>query len=77
MTRQHLEQLWERPQTVRGWLASVDHKDVGKRYLVTAFCFLLIGGVEAILIRTQLARPDQAVLTPETLRRSSWALLKA
>ena len=65
LIRQRLERLWERPHTVHGWLASVDHKDVGKRYLVTAFCFLLIGGVEAILIRTQLASPDQAVLTPE------------
>jgi len=60
-----LEYLWERPHTLRGWLASTDHKDVGKRYLVTAFAFLLIGGVEALLIRLQLARPNQAVLTPE------------
>ena len=57
--------LWERPHTLRGWFATVDHKEVGKRYLVTAFAFLLIGGVEAILIRLQLARPDSAVLTLE------------
>ncbi|HTK29672.1 MAG TPA: cytochrome c oxidase subunit I [Vicinamibacterales bacterium] len=60
-----LIRLWERPHTVRGWLATVDHKEIGKRYLVTAFAFLVVGGVEAILIRTQLARPEQAVLTPE------------
>jgi heme/copper-type cytochrome/quinol oxidase subunit 1 len=48
-----------------GWLATVDHKDIGKRYIVTAFAFLVVGGIEAILIRMQLARPDQAVLTPE------------
>jgi cytochrome c oxidase subunit I len=57
--------LWERPHTVWGWLTSVDHKDIGKRYLGTAFLFLLIGGVEAILIRTQLARPEQTLLSPE------------
>jgi len=57
--------LWERPHSVWGWLATVDHKEIGKRYLVTAFAFLVVGGVEAILIRTQLARPDQAVLSPE------------
>jgi cytochrome c oxidase subunit I len=57
--------LWDRPHTIWGWFTSVDHKDVGKRYLVTAFLFLLVGGIEAILIRLQLARPDAAVLTPE------------
>ncbi len=60
-----LEYLWERPHTLWGWLASTDHKDIGKRYLVTAFVFLLIGGVEALAIRVQLARPNQSVLTPE------------
>ena len=60
-----LEYLWERPHTVWGWFATTDHKEIGKRYLVTAFVFLLIGGVEALIIRVQLARPNQAVLTPE------------
>ncbi len=60
-----LEHLWDRPHTLHGWLSSVDHKDIGRRYLVTAFAFLLIGGLEAIAIRTQLAAPEQAVLTPE------------
>jgi cytochrome c oxidase subunit 1/cytochrome c oxidase subunit I+III len=60
-----LEALWERPHTVWGWLATVDHKEIGLRYLVTAFTFLLVGGVEAMLIRIQLAQPDANVLTPE------------
>lgn len=58
--------LWGRPHTPRGWFSSVDHKDVGKRYLATAIAFLVIGGIEALLIRLQLARPNQAVLLPET-----------
>jgi hypothetical protein len=32
--------LWETPKTLRGWPASVDHNDLGIRYLVTAFAFL-------------------------------------
>jgi len=63
--RSRLEALWERPHTLWGWLATVDHKDIGKRYLATAFGFLIIGGIEALLIRLQLARPDAALLTPE------------
>ncbi len=46
-------------------LTSVDHKTIGKRYLVTAFLFLLIGGLEAAVMRAQLAQPDQSLLTPE------------
>ena len=63
--KHRLEALWERPHTSWGWFATVDHKEIGKRYLVTAFAFLLVGGLEAILIRLQLAQPDAHVLTPE------------
>lgn len=62
---QRLTRLWETPETFRGWFATVDHKELGIRYLVTAFIFLLIGGVEALLMRVQLARPNQAILSPE------------
>ena len=61
-----LTSLWETPKTIYGWFATVDHKDLGIRYLVTAFVFLMIGGVEALLMRIQLSRADQAFLTPET-----------
>jgi cytochrome c oxidase subunit I len=64
-TERRLLQLWERPHNTYGWLATDDHKDLGIRYLFTAFCFLLIGGVEALLMRVQLARPEQNFLTPE------------
>jgi cytochrome c oxidase subunit I+III len=62
---ERLLKLWERPHTLRGWLASVDHKDIGRRYLVTAFIFLLLGGIEAVLMRTQLAAPENALIGPE------------
>ncbi len=62
---ERLDHLWERPHNLWGWFATVDHKEIGIRYLVTAFLFLVAGGIEAILIRTQLARPEAGVLTPE------------
>jgi cytochrome c oxidase subunit I len=62
---QRLTELWDTPKSVYGWFASVDHKDLGIRYLVTAFLFLMIGGVEALIMRIQLTRADQAFLTPE------------
>ena len=38
-----------------GALATVDHKIIGRRYIVTAFVFLALGGVLAMLMRLQLA----------------------
>ncbi len=38
------------------------------RYIVTAFIFLLIGGIEALLMRIQLAQPDNTFLSAEKLQ---------
>ncbi|CAG9260754.1 Cytochrome c oxidase polypeptide I [Burkholderia cepacia] len=59
-----LAELWESAPGWRGWLGTVDHKRIGLRYIVTAFAFLLLGGVEALVMRIQLARPNATVLTP-------------
>jgi len=47
------------------WIMTTDHKKLGIMYIVTAFFFFLVGGVDALLIRTQLAQPDGKVLSPE------------
>jgi cytochrome c oxidase subunit I len=62
---QRLKEIWETPKTLYGWLATVDHKKVAIRYLVTAFAFLLIGGLEALVMRLQLAAPEEGLLGPE------------
>ena len=64
--QERLTVIWESPHTLWGWLATVDHKKVGRRYLVTAFIFLIVGGLEALLIRLQLARSNQSLVDPET-----------
>ena len=60
-----LQRIWETRPGLIGWLSSVDHKEIGKRYLVTAFFFLLIGGLEAAIMRAQLGAPNETLLTPE------------
>ncbi len=60
-----LEVSWEDQPGILGFLSSVDHKRVGRRYMVTAAIFLFVGGLEALLIRTQLIGPEAGVLTPE------------
>ena len=60
-----LERTWADPRGLVGWFCHVDHKSIGRRYLVTAFGFFLIGGVLAALMRLQLARPDNTFLGPD------------
>ena len=53
-----LERTWLRPPGIVGWLSTVDHKEIGRRYIITALIFLALGGVLSLLMRLQLARPD-------------------
>ena len=59
-----LRKNWEGKPGVGGWLATVDHKEIGKRYVVTSFLFLIVGGLEALLMRLQLARPTKPCSRP-------------
>jgi cytochrome c oxidase subunit 1 len=54
---------------VQEWVVTVDHKKIGIMYMVYALVFLLVGGVEAILIRIQLAVPHNNFLSPEVYNR--------
>jgi len=47
------------------WITTVDHKRIGVLYGVTAFIFFLIGGLEAVLIRIQLVRPENTFVSPD------------
>lgn len=60
-----LTAIWSSERGLRGWFSTVNHSDVGKLFLVTAFVFFLIGGVLAMLIRAQLATPHSAFAGPE------------
>ena len=57
-----LLRTWQRPPGIIGWLATVDHKEIGRRYIITALSFLALAGVLALLMRTQLARPDNNMI---------------
>jgi cytochrome c oxidase subunit I len=49
----------------RSWITTVDHKKIGILYGATAMVFFALGGLEALLIRAQLAQPDGQVLSPD------------
>ncbi len=60
-----LEATWAEPRGLWGWCSHVDHKSIGRRYLVTAFTYFLIGGTLAGLMRLQLSRPDNTLIGPD------------
>jgi len=63
--RARLQKIWETPPGLKGWLVTTDHKEIGLRYIVTAFLLLIVGGIEALVIRLQLAGPNLHLLTPD------------
>lgn len=49
----------------REWLTTVDHKKIGVMYLICALIMLFRGGVDALLMRIQLAAPNMHFLDPQ------------
>ncbi len=60
-----LSTLWEDGPGVPGFLATVDHKRIGLRYIYTSFAFFFLAGATALVMRTQLAQPNAHVLGPQ------------
>jgi cytochrome c oxidase subunit 1 len=57
-----------KPRTTRkwiDWLTTTDHKKIGIMYLVLTFVFFILGGVEAMMMRTQLAVPNNTLIGGE------------
>jgi len=57
-----LDAAWSRPRGLVGWLATTDHKEIARRYIVTAFVFFALAGVTALAMRAQLARPESGLI---------------
>ncbi|MGW3020671.1 cbb3-type cytochrome c oxidase subunit I, partial [Streptomyces longwoodensis] len=47
------------------WLTTTDHKTIGTLYLTTSFAFFLLGGVLALVMRAELARPGIQIISNE------------
>jgi cytochrome c oxidase subunit I+III len=58
-----VEKHWSPVPGLLGWLATGDHKRIGKLEIFTAFAFFLIAGVEALLMRIQLSRAENSFLS--------------
>src|SRR5438128_10061060 len=60
--RATLEKTWAPARGLLGWLTETGHKQIGMRYIVTAFVFFLIGGIVAALMRLQLMKAENSFL---------------
>src|SRR5215467_3202083 len=61
-----------RPLSLNGiyeWLTTVDHKQLGVLYILFALVFLLIGGIDATVMRIQLIRPLSDFVSPQIFNR--------
>ena len=61
-----LHGLKDQPKGWLSWLTTTDHKRIGIMYLFATFLFFILGGVEALIMRWQLAVPDGTSVSPET-----------
>ncbi len=60
-----LSATWSTPAGFWGALSTVDHKIIGRRYIVTAFLFLALGGILAMAMRLQLSQPEARFIGPD------------
>jgi cytochrome c oxidase subunit I+III len=60
-----LTRSWESRKGLIGWFSAVDHKVIGRRYIVTALFFLVLGGLAAVAMRLQLSRAENTLLGPD------------
>src|SRR5580704_14592591 len=51
------------------WVSTIDHKKIGLMYIVYALIFLVIGGFEAVLMRIQLAVPNNHFVSPQVFNQ--------
>src|SRR3954449_11478320 len=62
---ERLLRTWRTGSSLLERLSSVDHKVIGRRYIVTAFVFLCLGGLSAVAMRLQLAQPEAKLIGPD------------
>jgi len=60
-----LARTWGTEKGLIGVLSTVDHKVIGRRYIITAIIFLFLGGLSAVVMRLQLAQPENSLVGPD------------
>jgi cytochrome c oxidase subunit I+III len=64
-----LTRTWSPPPGIRGFFMVVNYRTLGMRFIVTGFIFLLLGGIQALVMRAQLAQPNLDLVSPELFQQ--------
>ncbi len=65
-TDEKMEQVWADPPGILGWFKAVQNDAIGMRIMGTAFLFFVLGGVTALIMRTQLAQAENNFVSAQT-----------
>src|SRR4051812_2929693 len=60
-----LGRIWEESPGLVGWITTTDHKRIGLLYLFTTVVLFAAGGIEALIVRTQLIKPESTLVNPD------------
>lgn len=66
---EEFEEVWKEPEGLPAWFASVNNQPYGNRFMFTSLVFFLLAGIMALMMRVQLAVPDNDFMGPETYNR--------
>ncbi|HEY7873860.1 MAG TPA: cytochrome c oxidase subunit I [Actinomycetota bacterium] len=66
---ERLESIWSERPGLYTFLHTIDHKKLGVKYIVTAAIFFVLGGIESLILRVQLADANLRVVDPETFNQ--------
>src|SRR5690606_24167955 len=69
VSEETFSRVWRDPTGLRGLLSGVQNQPIGIRLIGLSIFFLILGGIQALLMRLQLAVPDNTFLDPETYNR--------
>ena len=64
-SHERLSRVWDSPKGIWGFMTAVNHRTVGLRFMITAFIFFILAGLEAVVMRVQLALPQLGVVSPD------------
>src|SRR5690349_5910253 len=67
---ERLERIWRERPGLTGWLTTTDHKRIGLLYLFTTIVFFGAGGIEALIMRTQLIQPEHTLVGPNAFNQT-------
>jgi cytochrome c oxidase subunit 1 len=62
---ERLDRAWGTRPGFAGFVSAVNHRVIGRRYMITALIFFAIAGIEALVMRLQLAWSGRSLITPE------------